>query len=74
MEDSARQRTARTIVHILRHIVDLPITAVLLGFGFILPELRDWITGFGMGKKFDPARDIGSLEGKVLIVTGGTYT
>lgn len=26
-----------------------------------------------MGKSFDPARDIGSLEGKVILVTGGTY-
>jgi hypothetical protein len=25
-----------------------------------------------MGKSFDPAKDIGSLEGKVILVTGGT--
>jgi hypothetical protein len=62
-----------TIVYILRQIFDLPVTAVLLAFGFILPELRDWITDFGMGKNFDPARDIGSLEGKVILVTGGMY-
>jgi len=26
-----------------------------------------------MGKSFDPSKDIGSLEGKVILVTGGTY-
>jgi hypothetical protein len=61
-----------TILYILHQILELPITAVLLGFGFILPELRDWISSFGMGKAFDPARDIDSLEGKVILVTGGT--
>ncbi|CAG5156292.1 uncharacterized protein ALTATR162_LOCUS4090 [Alternaria atra] len=29
------------------------------------------ITSIDMGKSFDPARDIGSLEGKVILVTGG---
>ena len=24
-----------------------------------------------MGKSFDPAKDIGSLDGKVILVTGG---
>jgi hypothetical protein len=63
--------TWETILYILHQILELPITAVLLGFGFILPELRDWIANFGMGKAFDPARDIDSLEGKVILVTGG---
>jgi hypothetical protein len=71
--DPARTSSVlETILYILRQIFDLPLTAVLLGFGFILPELKDWITSFGMGKKFDPSRDIGSLEGKVILVTGGT--
>jgi NAD(P)-dependent dehydrogenase (short-subunit alcohol dehydrogenase family) len=26
-----------------------------------------------MGQSFDPARDIGSLEGKIILVTGGTH-
>lgn len=26
-----------------------------------------------MGVTFDPARDIGSLDGKVILVTGGMY-
>jgi len=26
-----------------------------------------------MGKSFNPAQDIGSLEGKVILVTGGTH-
>lgn len=66
--------TWETILYILHQILELPITAVLLGFGFILPELQDWIASFGMSKTFDPARDIGSLEGKVILVTGGTHS
>jgi hypothetical protein len=62
----------RTVLYILHQILDLSVTAVLLGLGFILPELKDSITSFDMGKKFDPERDIGSLEGRVIMVTGGT--
>jgi hypothetical protein len=58
---------------ILRQIFELLSTALLLGFGFILPDLKDSTTHFNMGKKFDPSRDIGSLEGKVILVTGGKY-
>jgi hypothetical protein len=65
--------TWETILYIPHQILELLITAVLLGFGFIVPELRNWISGFGMGKAFDPARDIGGLEGKVILVTGGTH-
>lgn len=61
----------QTIFYVLRQILELPITIILLVFGFILPELRDWSSSVGMGKKFDPAQDIGSLEGKVVLVTGG---
>jgi hypothetical protein len=69
---SARTKSvSETILYILHQILDLPVTAILLGLGFILPELKDWITSFGMGKNFDPERDIGSLEGKVILVTGG---
>ncbi|KAH3908576.1 hypothetical protein HBH56_169290 [Parastagonospora nodorum] len=60
-----------TIAYILRQLLDLPITALLLGSGFIIPLLKDSITTFNMGKTFDPAKDIGSLEGKVILVTGG---
>jgi hypothetical protein len=60
-----------TIVYILRQLLDLPVTALLLGSGFIIPLFKDSITTFNMGKQFDPAKDIGSLEGKVILVTGG---
>jgi hypothetical protein len=78
LQSSATQPVKTTsilaaILFILRQIFDLPATAILLCFGFILPEVKDWITDFGMGKKFDPSRDVGSLEGKVILVTGGTY-
>jgi NAD(P)-dependent dehydrogenase (short-subunit alcohol dehydrogenase family) len=63
----------QSISSILHQILELLSTALLLSFGFILPELKDSITNFGMGKKFDPSHDIGSLEGKVILVTGGTY-
>jgi hypothetical protein len=64
---------SESILSILRQIFELLSTALLLGFGFILPDLKDSIRHFNMGKKFDPSRDIGSLEGKVILVTGGTY-
>lgn len=59
------------ILYILRQILELPTTAILLGYGFIVPELKDTVTSIGMGKTFNPATDIGSLEGKVILVTGG---
>lgn len=58
----------------LQYLFDLLTAVVTLIPGFILPEVRDWITLAGMGKKFNPASDIGSLEGKVIIVTGGMLT
>jgi hypothetical protein len=71
---SARLTTfLQSILSTLHQIFELLSTALLLSFGFILPDLKDSITNFGMGKKFDPSRDIGSLEGKVVLVTGGTY-
>jgi NAD(P)-dependent dehydrogenase (short-subunit alcohol dehydrogenase family) len=71
---SARPTTfLHSILSILHQVFELLSTALLLSFGFILPELKDSITTLGMGKKFDPSRDIGSLEGKVILVTGGTY-
>jgi hypothetical protein len=60
-----------TILFILHQILEFATTATLLAYGFIVPELRDTITSFGMGKTFVPERDIGSLEGKVILVTGG---
>lgn len=60
-----------TILYILRQILELPTTAILLGFGFIVPDLHASIKCIGMGKSFNPERDIGSLEGKVILVTGG---
>jgi NAD(P)-dependent dehydrogenase (short-subunit alcohol dehydrogenase family) len=62
----------QTVFYILHQILDFLVTTILLALGFILPELKDSITDLNMGKKFDPERDIGSLEGKVILVTGGT--
>ena len=63
--------TWEAVLYTLRQILDVPSTVVLLVFGFIIPEVRDWITRIGMGKEFDPARDVQSMEGKVVLVTGG---
>lgn len=63
-----------SILYILRQFWELPQTVFLLTLGFIVPEARDWITTLGMGKTFTPATDIGSLEGKVVLVTGGMET
>jgi hypothetical protein len=60
------------VSYILRQILEIPSTAILLVFGFVLPFLKSWTANFGMGKSFDPERDIGSLDGKVILVTGGT--
>jgi hypothetical protein len=62
-----------SISRILRQFFEVHVTAVLLGAGFTIPELKDSIAGIGMGKKFDPEKDIGSLDGKVILVTGGTH-
>ena len=61
-----------TILYTLRLILEVSSTVALLAVGFVFPEVKSWITSIGMGKKFDPERDIGSLEGKVVLVTGGT--
>lgn len=37
------------------------------------PELGKGFLTIGMGVKFNPATDIPSLDGKVILVTGGTY-
>jgi hypothetical protein len=60
------------VSHILRQILGIPTIAILLLSGFVLPFLKSWTADFGMGKSFDPERDIGSLDGKVILVTGGT--
>lgn len=61
----------QTVVFILRQVIELPVTYLLLFLDLAIPELRDFITEATMIKQFDPAKDIGSLEGKVILVTGG---
>ena len=39
----------------------------------IYPELSKAFLTIGMGVKFNPATDIPSLDGKVILVTGGMY-
>ena len=62
---------SKNILYTLRQISQVLNTILSFIPGFIVPEVRDWITTAGMGKKFNPATDIGSLEGKVILVTGG---
>ncbi|KAF9698065.1 hypothetical protein EKO04_003909 [Ascochyta lentis] len=54
-----------------RAIFEFIHTVLLLVSGFILPEIIDTIASVGMGIDFNPAKDIASLEGKVVLVTGG---
>jgi hypothetical protein len=68
---SPTESASGTALQILHHILDFLSTTVLLGLGTILPDLLKDATRASMGKKFDPERDIGSLEGKVILVTGG---
>ncbi|KAF1834562.1 NAD(P)-binding protein [Decorospora gaudefroyi] len=68
---SERNSSLATVLYVLRQIVDSLATAWLLGYSFIVPQLQAQITSIGMSKSFDPARDIGSLEGKIILVTGG---
>lgn len=68
-----RKSILYTILYVLRQILELPTTAILLGFGFIIPELHASIKSIGMGKSFNPERDIGNLSGKVILVTGGMF-
>lgn len=60
--------------YLLSQILEIPTTAILLLFGFILPVLKSWTADLSMGKSFEPERDIGSLDGKVILVTGGTLS
>lgn len=58
----------------LRQSFELVQTILLLGFRLILPDLANALSNIGMGVKFNPATDIGPLDGKVILVTGGTFT
>ena len=58
----------------LSQVLDFLHTLWLVGTGFVVLEIVDALTAIGMGLTFDPAKDIGSLEGKVILVTGGTQT
>jgi hypothetical protein len=72
-QETEASGTTPTSPHFSQQIIELATTSFLLAYGFVGPELRDQITGFGMGKDFVPERDIGSLDGKVILVTGGMY-
>lgn len=65
------QSLLSVIVFRVRSIVVFINTALLLVSGFIFPETVDTVSSCGMGVDFNPARDIASLEGKVVLVTGG---
>lgn len=65
------QSISDSILNRLRQILELINTIVLLGSGFIVPEIADALASIGMGVSFDPVKDVGNLEGKVVLVTGG---
>lgn len=62
-----------TIVYILKEFVQLPIVASLFAFNVVLPELGEQLANMGGAKSFNPGKDIPSLAGKVIIVTGGMF-
>ena len=68
------QSLSITNLNTLRQIFDFVNTVRLLLIGFVLPELKDTVTSNGMVVTFDPAKDIGSLDGKVILVTGGIWS
>lgn len=47
------------------------ITSYFLIAEVLTPEFGEQIKNMGAKKSFDPAKDVPSLEGKVIIVTGG---
>ncbi len=61
------------ILQTLGQLQEFLSTASILSFGIIIPLFWDWITTKKMGKKFDPAQDVQSLDGKVVLVTGGMF-
>lgn len=63
-----------TIVYIFRQFLDLPYTVFILTVQVLLPQFRDKLLRRNMGKSFNPATDIPSLNGKVVVVTGGMYS
>jgi hypothetical protein len=63
-----------SIQRAVQQLVDIFSAALLLVVGVVFTELQDIVTNFGMGVDFNPSRDIASLEGRVIVVTGGTFT
>lgn len=66
------QLTIKTIVYFVNQISQVVITVLILTFNFLIPEFLEYLR-MGAGKGFNPAKDIPSLAGKVILVTGGTY-
>lgn len=60
----------KTITYILG-IVEILATIIFLVFNFLVPTFKYTLQNMG-GVKFNPATDIPSLEGKIILVTGGT--
>ena len=50
---------------------ELFITFYFLVAEVLTPEFGEQIKNMGANKNFDPAKDVPSLDGKVVIVTGG---
>lgn len=55
----------------IRDILELLVTLYILSVDFVVPEFAEYLRNMTASKKFDPAKDIPSLEGKVIVVTGG---
>lgn len=61
------------ILYGIHAVTEIIYTIILFVTGIILPEVLDAVTALGMGVDFKPAKDIASLEGKVILVTGGMF-
>jgi hypothetical protein len=84
--DEQAQSFLKTVVYIATQFLEVPIAAFHLFTSISIPLLRDHLNPLdlispllyryrntsNMGKTFNPATDIPSLEGKVILVTGGT--
>ena len=68
------QSLLQGLLYTLRAVVEFVHTVLLLVSDLVFLEITDTVAGFGMGVDFTPAKDVGSLEGKVILVTGGIVT
>ncbi|KAF2177174.1 NAD(P)-binding protein, partial [Zopfia rhizophila CBS 207.26] len=61
----------KNIIYIQTQILEVPVTVAHLFFNFLIYDFKDAVINMFSGKSFNPAQDIPSLAGKVILVTGG---